>query len=148
MKDHKPIVSSVGVSSSGTEAVLVEAEVNPTENEEKVKTAIVNMFGNIPMNLQTQRIGSLLIAETRSRDALENFRAVLRRDRVRAAARKLLRTSIRGNVISFFLNKQVAFTGHVSFSQETGESSLGPIKVVIETEMPRELIDWLAPRSA
>jgi predicted RNA binding protein with dsRBD fold (UPF0201 family) len=126
--------------------VLVEAVINSTETEEKVKTAVANMFGNIPTRVEAQRVGSLLTAEAKGRTALENFGAVLRRDRVRSAARRFLRTNAQGNRIVFCLNKQVAFIGHVSFSQETGESPLGPIKVVIETENPSEIIDWLAPR--
>ena len=126
----------------------VEAEINPTESEEKVKTAVENMFGNLTTQVKPQRIGNILIAKAKSREALENFRAALRRDRVRAAARKFLYTNQRGNTVAFFLNKQVAFTGHVSFSQETGESPLGPIKVVVESENLREIIDWLAPRIA
>jgi hypothetical protein len=96
--------------------------------------------------VEAQRVGSLLTAQAEGLTALQNFRDALRRDRVRAAARKLLHANTHGNRIVFCLNKQVAFTGHVSFSQETGESPLGPIRVVIETENPRELIDWLAPR--
>jgi len=128
--------------------VLVEAEINPTETEEKVKTAVANMFGDMLINVKPSQGGSVLVAESKSRGAIENFGAILRRDRVRAAARKILYKSVRGNTIGFFLNKQVAFAGHVSFSQETGESPLGPLKVAIETENPRELIDWLAPRTA
>jgi predicted RNA binding protein with dsRBD fold (UPF0201 family) len=124
----------------------VEAEVHPTESVEKVKAAVANMFGNLQIETKPLAIGSALVGETKNRDALENFRAVLRRDRVRAAAHKLLHSNVRGSRISFCLNKQVAFTGHVSFSEETGESPLGPIRVVIETENPREIVDWLAPR--
>jgi predicted RNA binding protein with dsRBD fold (UPF0201 family) len=126
--------------------VHVEAEVHPTEVEQKVKTAISNMFGNLAIQIEPLAVGSVLVGNARSGEALENFRAALRRDRVRAAARKLLHSSVRGKCISFCLNKQVAFMGHVSFSQETGECPLGPIKVAIETENPRELVDWLAPR--
>ena len=128
--------------------VLVEAEINPTETEEKVKTAVANMFGNAAIEVKPSHLGNVLFAEAKTRTFLENFRNVLRRDRVRAAARKILNSKVRGNTISFCLNKQVAFVGHVSFSQETGECPLGPIKITIETENPRELIDWLAPRIA
>jgi uncharacterized protein len=129
-------------------ALRVEAEVNPTESEEKVKTAVENMFNGLSIQVKPQRIGSILIGEAKRRDALENFHAALRRDRVRAAARKFLYRNQRGNSVCFYLNKQVAWTGHVSFSQETGESPLGPIKVVVESENLREIIDWLAPRIA
>jgi predicted RNA binding protein with dsRBD fold (UPF0201 family) len=126
--------------------VLVEAEINPTETEEKVKTAVANMFGNLSIQVKPSKVGSVLTAEAKNREALENLRNTLRRDRVRAAARKILYTGLREKTISFCLNKQVAFVGHASFSQETGECPLGPIKVTIESENPRELIDWLAPK--
>jgi uncharacterized protein len=126
--------------------VLVEAEINPTETEEKVKTAVANMFGDMLIKLEPSQVGSVLTAEAKNREALENLRNTLRRDRVRAAARKVLYKGLREKTIRFCLNKQVAFTGHVSFSQETGECPLGPIKVTIESENPRELIDWLAPK--
>jgi len=125
--------------------VRVEAEVNPTEDEAKVKVAVANLLGDVPTITRPSGVGSVLTAEAKGREALENLRNLLRRDRIRTAARKVLFKSLRGNAIGFFLNKQVAFAGHVSFSQEAGESPLGPIKVVIECENPRELIDWLAP---
>ena len=128
--------------------MLVEAEINPTETEEKVKTAVANIFGDMLVNVKPLHVGSVLVAQSKSRDAVENFGAILRRDRVRAAARKILYKAVRGNTIGFFLNKQAAFAGHASFSQETGESPLGPIKVTLECENPRELIDWLAPRTS
>jgi hypothetical protein len=128
--------------------VHVKVDIHPTESEDKVRTAVKNMFSNLSIQVKPDKVGSVLVAEGTSREALENFRAVLRRDRVRAAARKLLNANVRGNEVIFYLNKQVAFTGHISFSLESGESPLGPIKVVIESENPRELVDWLAPRLA
>lgn len=123
--------------------VHVETEINPTEAEQKVKTAVANIFGNITTKTETAHIGSLLTADTLGKETLDNFRNLLRRDKVRDAARRVFYVGSRGNSISFCLNKQVAFAGHISFSQETGESPLGPIKVTIECENPRELIAWL-----
>jgi len=128
--------------------VYVGAEVNPTESEDKVKTAVENIFGNIPVQIKPSYRGSILTAETRGREALTKLYNLLRRERIRSAARKALFEGLRGKVISFCLNKQVAFAGHVSFSEEVAESPLGPIKVRIECEEPRLLIDWLVPRIA
>ena len=80
----------------------------------------------------------------KDQSSLEKFRMILQRDRIRAAARSLLRRSVEGNRIVFFLNKQAAYAGHVSFSAPEGESPLGPIQVIVETENLEELIDWLA----
>lgn len=127
--------------------VYVEVEVNPTESEDKVKGAVENIFGNIQVKVQSIYKGGLLTAETRGLESLNKLYNLLRRERIRDAARSALFEGTRGKIINFYLNKQVAFAGHVSFSKEAAESPLGPIKVKIECENPRELIDWLAPKT-
>jgi len=129
-------------------AIRMETEINPTEDEEKVKTAVANLFGNISTQTKPSYKGSSLIAEAKGQEALVKLRNLLRMDRVRDATRKVLFEGLRGKTISFYLNKQVGFAGHVSFSEEVAESPLGPIRVTIECEDPRQLIDWLAPRTS
>ncbi len=127
--------------------IRVETEINPTESEEKVKTAITNFLANTSMSTKPAHRGSILLAEAKGQDSLVKLRNLLRNDRIRDAARKLLLKSIRGNTISFCLNKQVAFAGHVSFSEETAESPLGPLRVTIETNNPSQLVEWLAEKT-
>jgi len=132
----------------GEVTVLAETEVNPTEGGEKVETAVRNVLGKVSVTIKPQREGSVLTAEASGQDSLVKLRSLLRTDRIRDAARKALFHSIRGNTISFCLNKQVAFAGHVSFSEETAESPLGPIRVTITSDNPRQLIEWLAEKTA
>jgi len=128
--------------------VTVEADVNPTEDLEKVKTAVANIFTNIEFEVKPQRRGSVLIAKTHGTDALTKLHNLLRRERIRDAARGALFEGLSGNSVTFYLNKQVACVGHLSFSKPVAESPLGPIKVQVKCDNPRELIDWLAPRTA
>jgi len=127
--------------------VHVEAQVNPTEDEEKVKTAIGNIVGNPTFTSTPAFRGSIINAEATGQESLTKFRIMIHNDRVRDASRKLLYRAIEGNKISFYLNKQVAFAGHVSFSEESGESPLGPLRVTIETSSPTQLVEWLAEKS-
>jgi len=127
--------------------VYVEVEINPTESEEKVRRAVENIFGSIPMQIKTLQKGSVLVAEAKGLESLTKLYNLLRRERIRDAARGALFEGLDGKTISFFLNKQVACVGHVSFSKAVAESPLGPIKVKIECESPKELIDWLAPKT-
>jgi len=99
------------------------------------------------LEIKQARQGSTLVAEAKGQDSLIKLRNLLRNDRIRDAARKLLFKSIRGNTIGFYLNKQVAFAGHISFSEETAESPLGPIRIIIETDDPRQLVEWLAEKT-
>src|SRR5207245_11563124 len=76
-------------------------------------------------------------------ESLEKFRTILQRDRIRAAARSQRFKGKEENRIVVFLNKQVAYVGHVSFSAPEGESPLGPIRLEIQTADPVAIIDWL-----
>ena len=127
--------------------VFVETQINPTENEESVKAAVNNFLDNGTITIKPSIKGSSLTAVAKGQDSLLNLRILLHNDRIRDASRRLLFKSIRGNMISFYLNKQVAFVGHISFSEESSESPLGPIRVNIETDDPEQLIDLLAEKT-
>ncbi|MDH5483059.1 MAG: hypothetical protein OEY22_09310 [Candidatus Bathyarchaeota archaeon] len=127
--------------------VYVEVEINPTESEEKVKRAVENLFGSIPMQINPIHKANLLVAEAKGLETLTKLCNLLRRERIRAAARGALFEGLNRNSISFCLNKQVAYSGHISFSKAVAESPLGPIRVQIKCENPRQLIDWLAPKT-
>ena len=127
--------------------VYVEVEINPTESEDKVKRSVENIFGSISVQIKPLHKGKLMVVEAKGLEALTKLYNLLRRERIRSAARKALFEGLRGNVISFCLNKQVAYVGHVSFSKEVAESPLGPIRVRIECENPRELISWLTSKT-
>jgi predicted RNA binding protein with dsRBD fold (UPF0201 family) len=125
---------------------FVEAEINPTESQEKVEQAVKNIFGDIELRMKPIRKGSFLTGEEKGKESLIKLCDLLRRERIRSAARTVFIEGMEEKTIDFCLNKQVAYVGHISFSRETAESPLGPIRVRIRCENPRELVDWLTPR--
>jgi len=127
--------------------VQVEAEIYPSESEEKVRAAVTNILANASIKIKPSGKTDTLTAEAKGQDSLLKLRSILCNDRIRDASRKALFRSLRGNTISFCLNKQVAFAGHISFSEETAESPLGPLRVTIETDSPQQLIEWLAEKT-
>lgn len=128
-------------------SVYIKAEVNPTEDVEKVRRAVENILGNVEFEVKPQRQGSVLVGKAKGLDGLTKLQNLLRRERIRDAARGVLFEGLSGKSMTFYLNKQVAYVSHVSFSRAEAESPLGPIKVQIRCDNPRELIDWLAPRT-
>ena len=128
-------------------AVCIESEVNPTESEDRVKKAIWNIFGEVKTEVEPAQKGSILVAQSNGQEPLITLRNVLHRDHIRDAARKALHQGLKAGTVTFYLNKQVAFAGHVSFSEPEAESPLGPIKVTIRADDPLQLIDWLSPRT-
>jgi predicted RNA binding protein with dsRBD fold (UPF0201 family) len=127
--------------------VEVEVEVNPTEDVGKVKEAVENIFRLTEIEPVQQGKTLVLRGRGQGSKSLSSFGSLLRRERIRSAARRIFRQGMSETAITFCLNKQVAYVGHISFSEPTGESPLGPIKVHITTSNPRKLIDWLAPRT-
>jgi len=127
--------------------VHIEVEVNPTEDPEKVKRAVENVIGNAEFEFKPLKRGSMLTARVKGIDGLIKFQNLLRRERIRDAARGVLFDGLGDKSVVFYLNKQVAYAGHVSFSKPVAESPLRPIRVQIRCDKPRELIEWLAPKT-
>ena len=127
--------------------VFVETEIYPTESEENVRTSITSFLDTTTITVKSVAKGSTLTAVAKGQESLIKLRNMLHNDRIRDAARRFLFKSIRGNMISFCLNKQVAFSGHISFSEQTAESPMGPIRVNIETDNAEQLINWLAEKT-
>lgn len=125
----------------------IAIKVNPTEDLEKVKKAVQNIFPASSFERIPQKKSHLLMAKIDGKTGLSKFYNLLRQERILNAARAVLLKGIDGNKITFYLNKQVAYVEHISFCEPLGESPLGPIRVEITCDDTRELVDWLAPRS-
>ncbi len=117
--------------------IRVSARCYPTEDKEKVVRAIKSIFPDASV-----QGGELLIAEASS---IDMFAELLKRQRIRDAARRVMRRNISGSTTTFRLNKQVAAIGKVSFAEE--EHPLGDIEVTISSDALESLIDSIAPNT-
>ena len=126
--------------------VHAEVEVNHTEDPDKVKEAAEKILGSLKFETISRSGKTLLIAKVKGISGLTKLRDLLRRERIRSAARRVFFGGLDQKSIVFYLNKQVAYVGHISFSKPTAESPLGPIRIQIQCDDPRELIEWLAPK--
>jgi len=126
----------------------VEAYLYSTENIDKVKSAINNIFKDLNYEIKDiENNVQLIIGRASSLEALEKFRDLLKQDRIRDAARATMIRSKSNDSMVFYLNKQVAFVSHISFSMSEGESPLGPIKIRMRSKKLDSLIDWLVPKT-
>jgi uncharacterized protein len=50
---------------------------------------------------------------------------------------------VKDDTVVFYLNKQAAYVGKVSFFEEGETVALGPIKVVVKTDDPKKFVEWL-----
>lgn len=108
----------------------------PTEDRDKVVRALTQLFPDAVAKGEDPIVA-------RAED-VETFAEQLARQRIRAAARKIMRRGVHGEKTSFRLNKQVAYAGKVSFSEE--DHALGDIDVTLSDDDIASLIDTIAPR--
>ncbi|HUV61189.1 MAG TPA: RNA-binding domain-containing protein [Thermoplasmata archaeon] len=115
--------------------IQLVADVFPTEDRAKVVAAITRLFPDVVIEGEDRLVG-------RS-NSVETFSDQLAKQRIRAAARKVLLRGIEGETASFRLNKQVAAVGKVSFSEE--DHPLGDIRVTIRSDDLQGLMATMAP---
>lgn len=129
--------------------IRVEVEVRPTEDLEKVKRALLNVFepGKIEV-VERDKGYKLLVGESNSYRSLIKIHELIRRERIMDAARNMLRRGVIGNMLIFKVNKQAAYQGRLSFVETDSESPMGAITFIVETNNPYEIIDWLAPKTS
>ena len=128
--------------------VRVKAEVRPTEDIEKVRKAVRNVFNGRINVIDGEHGLKVIIGESDSAYSLIKLHDLIRIYRILDAARKSLQKGMRGNTIVFKLHKQAAYVGKISFIDSDHESPLGSITFYIESSDPGKLIDWLAPKTS
>ncbi|OYT58636.1 hypothetical protein B6U71_04225 [Euryarchaeota archaeon ex4484_178] len=116
--------------------IIIETEINPTEDVEKIKGAILNIFPDAKFEIFAGEIKAF------SRD-IENFGKILREEKIRDAARSVLLGNLYDNEIIFRINKQAATVGKINFS--VGDVPLGDMKITIKGENLREMVNRIAP---
>jgi uncharacterized protein len=115
--------------------IIARTPCNPTEDREKVRTALLNIF---PEGLVEEAENSL----TSRGDSGEHLRQMVLDEHIRDTARSVMLRGMKEGSTTFRLNKQVAYVGKLSFQE--GSSPLGNIEVTVEDEDIKTTIDHLA----
>ena len=117
-------------------SIEIFCPVFPSEDPEKVRTAILKVFPDAELGTGEDEIKGRT-------DNLDRFSKQIRKQKILDTTRSVMIHGKRGDRTRFFLNKQVAFVGKVSFCEE--RTILGTIKVVVTDEDIDGLIDRVAP---
>lgn len=112
--------------------------MRPTEDPEKVRAAILNLFPECEISLvQNEVVGKAA--------SLDRFKTLIRNQKILDSVRKSLLAGVTPGSTVISLNKQAAFVKRVSLSE--GRTVLGNMEVTIESEDMERLIDEVAPRT-
>ena len=125
----------------------MEADIRPTESEEKVREAILRIFEPERVTIEGETGTRRIVMESSTLKSLERLHRLLRVERILDAARKVMRRGVQGDRIVFRLHKQALYAGRLSFVGSDSESPMGAVTITIEHPEPRRVIDWLAPRT-
>ncbi|MGD0819066.1 MAG: RNA-binding domain-containing protein [Methanomassiliicoccales archaeon] len=118
--------------------MTIRTPLRPTEEAEKVRTAILNLFPDSEITIGQGEV----VAKTVS---LDRFKTMIRNQRILDSIRHSLLAGVSSGCTVISLNKQAAFVDRVSLSE--GRTALGNIEVTIESEGIERLIDVVAPRT-
>ncbi len=116
--------------------ISISCPVNPSEDPDKVRSAILNIFPDAELEQDDRGFKG-------TAPGLDRFHQLIRKQKILDATRGVLMTSIRGTRARMLLNKQVATVGKVSFADRN--PVLGAIEVFIEDDDLEAYVDRLAP---
>ncbi len=121
--------------------ITARARVNPTEDLDKVITAISNIF-----KFDELEIGEGYVSVTGDMESLLDLRESLKNRKIRDTAQRIFLKGVEGNKITFSLSKQAALVS-IPNLVDREMSSLGEIDVTIETDDVEGFIEWMTSKS-
>lgn len=116
--------------------ISIRCPVNPSEDPEKVREAVLSIFPDA--EIESKDGGFEGTAPT-----LDHFSKQIRKQRILDATRGVLLKGRHGDRTRMLLNKQVATVGKISFADRN--PVLGGIEVTIQDDDIEALIDRVAP---
>jgi len=118
----------------------VYSEIKSTEDPEKIKRSILNIFPEITLEETENEISG----HSEDENSLSRFIELVYSEAIRDSVNMVLKEGTHGDKVSFSMNKQAAFAGRVNLSKV---SPLGPIKVRIYVDNPYNFIDKIVPKT-
>ena len=109
-------------------SIFVSCQINPSEDPSKIKAAVFNVFPDLKVSVNDQQ----LIGKSNHINSLSKISESIKSKKTAKTYERILKKNISTNSTWFYLNKQAAFVDTIAICDEADESSLGPIKVVLE----------------
>jgi len=119
--------------------IEILCSINPSEDRKKVETAILNIFS--PCEIKNEKFS--INGKSSNLNSLEKVQDSIHSMQSQRIYRRTLEKNMENNSSWFYLNKQAAFVNKVAICEESDESPLGPIKVILTSTNLDRIITWL-----
>ena len=117
------------------------AVVNPSEDTEKIKTALSNVILDADFEYKEGSIKAI----SRDLHSLSKIQETIQKRKVNRVCRRQMKYHTKGDTTWFYLNKQAAYVDVISICDDAEESPMGPIKIILHSKDIEKIADWLAP---
>ena len=117
--------------------IQIFCQINPSEDPEKVKLAINNIFPDLTLEITDTEI----TGKSNGIKILSQISKSIHEKNTRSTYQRILKNNNDGDSTWFYLNKQAAFVNTVALCSEANESSLGPIKIILRSNDIEQVID-------
>ena len=117
--------------------IQIFCQINPSEDPEKVKLAVNNIFPDMELKVSDTQI----VGKTNNFSVLSPISKSIHEKNIKNTYQRILKNNNDGDSTWFYLNKQAAFVNSVALCSEANESSLGPIKVVLRSNDIEQVIE-------
>jgi hypothetical protein len=117
--------------------IQIFCEINPSEDPEKVKLAINNIFPDLTLEITDTDI----TGKSNNIQILSQISKSIHENNIKKTYQRILKNNSNRDSSWFYLNKQAAFVNTVALCSEANESSLGPIKVILRSNDIEQVID-------
>ena len=117
--------------------IQIFCEINPSEDPEKVKLAVNNIFPDLTLEITDTDI----TWKSNNIQILSQISKTINKNNIKKTYQRILKNNSNSDSSWFYLNKQAAFVNTVALCSEANESSLGPIKVILRSNDIEQVID-------
>ena len=117
--------------------IQIFCEINPSEDPEKVKLAVNNIFPDLTLEITDTDI----TGKSNNIQILSQISKSIHKNNIKKTYQRILKNNSNGDSSWFYLNKQAAFVNTVALCSEANESSLGPIKVILRSNDIEQVIN-------
>ena len=117
--------------------IQIFCEINSSEDPEKVKLAVNNIFPDLTLEITDTDI----TGKSNNIQILSQISKSIHENNIKKTYQRILKNNSNSDSSWFYLNKQAAFANTVALCSEANESSLGPIKVILRSNEIEQVIN-------
>ena len=115
------------------------SSINPSEDPSKVESSISKIFPYCEIKIEKFSIKG----DSNDLHSLEKIHQAIHSKQSQRIYRRTMEKNLEKNSTWFYLNKQAAFAEKIAICENSDESPLGPIKIVLTSTNIDKIIDWL-----